>query len=45
MRSCAQAAAALFTGAKTTPHMFVIDKNGALQYMGTPYGCAVKYRS
>jgi alkyl hydroperoxide reductase subunit AhpC len=21
-------------GAKTTPHMFVIDKNGALQYMG-----------
>jgi len=21
-------------GAKTTPHMFVIDKNGTLQYMG-----------
>jgi peroxiredoxin len=21
-------------GAKTTPHMFIIDKNGALQYMG-----------
>jgi hypothetical protein len=21
-------------GAKTTPHMYVIDKNGALQYMG-----------
>ena len=21
-------------GAKTTPHMFVIDKNGSLQYMG-----------
>jgi hypothetical protein len=21
-------------GAKTTPHLFVIDKNGALQYMG-----------
>jgi hypothetical protein len=21
-------------GAKTTPHMFVIDKNSALQYMG-----------
>jgi hypothetical protein len=23
-------------GAKTPPHMFVIDKNGALQYMGAP---------
>jgi peroxiredoxin len=27
-------AVARLYGAKTTPHMFVIDKNGALQYMG-----------
>jgi len=32
-------------GARTTPHMFVIDPKGVLIYAARPYGCSVKYAS